>query len=402
MNQSAQLLTTLCRATQSRQLFVVVGGESNPKPYHIPHQLLTQYSLSLKERCTALDKEAGEPEITFSEVDPVTFDTFLLWAARIEPHLPEYEDELDLVKLSIFAETHDVLLLKNQTLDHMRKAMSEDRWAFTPELTKVIYSHTLPGSDLRKLVIHGFRVNPLLLRETNLGGADWKGVFQEFSNLGWDYFLREQTIQKSVTSVGPCFFHDHSDIVDRDSHAYWRQRECPFPYGAPVRAEEAFDSEMLSDSKDDSQGEDESDAVLPNPDINESELFRVDGPLPVEEPAPPEEPASPGEPAPAEETPPPAEEEVEPDVYPEPVIVEDAEHAPEPSEETDVAFPEFLEPTAADEVPSAPDDPEGREGLEKDETANSEPTPLPDEALNDDWWGPKPSRRKKKNKGHPY
>lgn len=97
-----------------------------------------------------------------------------------------------------------------------------------------MYNGTSANSTLRPLCSLGFTVS--LGKLGHRTDCDtWKRVFNDFADLGWDYFRRMQkgqTSARDVTSKGACHFHDHSDVFGWVRH---EDHTCPLPEGAPVR-----------------------------------------------------------------------------------------------------------------------------------------------------------------------
>ena len=124
-----------------------------------------------------------------------------------------------LIDLAIFAEKYYICLLKNQTSDVIRTALSDNRWNVTPEIITAIYSSVPVGTILRQLCFLGsaIRCKTAPRRRRTEGYAKWETVFYNYPNLGWDYFqhvLAGQIENSTFSFGGACRFHDHSDIAD--------------------------------------------------------------------------------------------------------------------------------------------------------------------------------------------
>lgn len=141
-----------------------------------------------------------------------------------------------IVDLAIFAEKYRICLLKNQTSDVIRTALSDNCWKVTPEIITSVYNSVPAGTILRQMFFLGFAIgckNASWWRRTE-GYTEWETVFCNRPDLGWDYFqhvLTGQIDSLGFGSGGACRYHDHSDI------AGWVRGngiKCPYPRGAPL------------------------------------------------------------------------------------------------------------------------------------------------------------------------
>ncbi|KAI9858941.1 MAG: hypothetical protein M1813_007243 [Trichoglossum hirsutum] len=216
---------------QSDRIRLLVGP--NEKPFQIPRDLLTLHSPVFDKMCTLPFKESIDQLIKLPEDEPSAFEDFFIWLHSYEPRVPAKADSL--IDLAVLADKYHICLLKNQTSNEIRTALSEKRWKLTPDMVRTVYTSTPAGSILRRLCSLGFVARnsvPVDILE-NKDYDTWKSVFSDFSDLGWDYFRRVQMGQArvTITAGSACRFHDHSDISDLEKED---TGTCPYPNGAPV------------------------------------------------------------------------------------------------------------------------------------------------------------------------
>ncbi len=219
------------RALQSDRFTVIVGPCK--EVFKVSQDLLIQCSPFFEKLCSLPFKESIEQAINLPEDDPLTFEDFFIWLHSPKLYIPFDNDESSLINLGVFAEKYQVRLLTNHISDLIRKAVSEGRWKPSPDMMRTVYDGVPANSILRRLCALGFTVS-LGKAGHRMDYSIWKTVFNDFVDLGWDYFCRTlegQTSTKDVTSQGACRFHDHSDVFG------WVRQDastCPFPEGAPV------------------------------------------------------------------------------------------------------------------------------------------------------------------------
>lgn len=215
---------------------VLVGPTE--KAFRIPQDFLIQYSQALGRMCRSNFLETHTRTIRLPEIEVSMFEDFLVWLHTYEPSLDETMSIDALVDLAIFGEIYLIHHLKNQTSDALRARLVKDTWQPTPDIISKVYQSVPSGSILRQLCSHGFA---MVTNEQQWGRSistriyeecsEWKTVFEELTDFGWDYF---QTIQKAsldesnISWGGACRFHDHSDIFGWKQEAH---EECPFSHG---------------------------------------------------------------------------------------------------------------------------------------------------------------------------
>ncbi|KFY03140.1 hypothetical protein V490_00268 [Pseudogymnoascus sp. VKM F-3557] len=239
----------LNRAMQSDRITVLVGPTE--KTFSIPAALLLQYSPPLGKMCQSEFKESQTQIIKLPEVKISTFEDFFMWIHFYEPRVTaeSFESALD---LAIFAEIYIISLLKNQTSDILRARLGDGRWELKPSNVSTIYESVPSRSVIRQLCSASLALAVQGHPESygNFGGFggswnskssssirrhpdpfEWKIVFEEHAELGWDYFREVQTVQtqSAISCGGPCRFHDHRDI----HHAGSQASTCPYLYLTP-------------------------------------------------------------------------------------------------------------------------------------------------------------------------
>lgn len=105
------------------------------------------------------------------------------------------------LNLAIFAEVYIICDLKNKTLDILRTEFGSGRWELTPDDISTVYDNAPSSSIIRQLCSmslalqvedHQFswgstRNTRNVIRQ-HTTHSEWKTVFEQHSNLGWDYF----------------------------------------------------------------------------------------------------------------------------------------------------------------------------------------------------------------------
>lgn len=203
------LVLTCFRAMQSDTFTIIVGSAQSS--FKVPQDLLIQISSFFEKACKSRFRESAERTIRLPEEKESVFGHFYVWLHGPGPRiLPDYDIET-FIDLAIFAEKYQILLLKNQTSDTMRWAIKETEWQITPELLSTVYHETPANSVLRRLALNGFG---LCYKDEKR--HVWKQVFDEHTELGWDYFdLNLKFKPRSAELImdgGACRFHDHSDV----------------------------------------------------------------------------------------------------------------------------------------------------------------------------------------------
>ncbi len=169
--------------------------------FHMPQDLLIQYSKPSGKMCSSGFLESCSRIIRLPETAVPTFEDFLVWVYAYEPSIDGSKSVDALIDLAVFGEIYLVHHLKNQTSDAIRAVIGKSKWIPTPDIICKVYRSVPPGSTLRELCSHGFT----LITEDNDWGhpnpstrkyseySEWKPVFEELAEFGWDYF---QTIQR--------------------------------------------------------------------------------------------------------------------------------------------------------------------------------------------------------------
>jgi hypothetical protein len=149
----------------SRELIVVIN-EDQPEltaRYTIPECLLTETSDFFKAACRSdAWKEYAERTIKLPEVEPNTFNAYLLWAHRQEVPTAHPDESLELVddlaRLWLLGDRLADVRLRNATMDGMIAEI--DMYTlptfgnvFPPKLIEQIWSATTSGRSIRRLVV---------------------------------------------------------------------------------------------------------------------------------------------------------------------------------------------------------------------------------------------------------
>lgn len=207
---------------QSERMTVLVGPTE--KCFQMGQDLLFQYSEPLGRMCSSGFIESHERIIRLPEVEVPTFEDFLVWVYAYEPSIDESKSVDALIDLAVFGEIYLIHQLKNQTSDVIRARLGSDKLKLTPDIVSKIYRSVPAGSILRGLCSHGFAIRPRDLDWGNCSAStrkygqysEWKTVFEEWAEFGWDYFSILQTVSSEALDIslgGTCRFHDHSDII---------------------------------------------------------------------------------------------------------------------------------------------------------------------------------------------
>jgi hypothetical protein len=91
-----------------------------------------------------------------------------------------------------FSDIYQIYSLKNQTSDLIQRSLLKKALSITPKIMLRIYGSTSDGSILQELFCLRFvtldeiRYSYRTFREEVL--SEWEKVFEQFSNLGRDYF----------------------------------------------------------------------------------------------------------------------------------------------------------------------------------------------------------------------
>jgi len=215
---------------------VLVGRTE--EAFDIPQDLLIQYSKPLGKMCTSGFLESCSRIIRLPEMAVPTFEDFLVWVYAYEPSIDGSKSVDTLIDLAVFGDMYLIHHLKNQISDVIRAAISKSKWMPTPNIIRKVYRSVPPGSTLRELCSHGFTFRP----EDNDWGhrnpstrnygecSEWKPVFEEFAEFGWDYFQTLQSVSSGASDIswgGACRFHDHSDIVGWEWEGHFK---CSYVY----------------------------------------------------------------------------------------------------------------------------------------------------------------------------
>ncbi len=211
-----------------------------------------QWSPPLGEMCRSGLEESQTRVIPLPHVKISTFEDFFIWMHAYEPRV-DIKDFTAVLDLAIFAEMYMICQLKNQTSDILRTELGSGRWKLTPDDVSKIYDEVPSGSILRLLCSSSLALpvsnqpssSPSFGFPGGFGGLQqvmssprqhedflkWEPVFENHSDLGWDYFRQIQMshTQTAISWGGPCRFHDHRDIPGERREAV---DKCPYPYGA--------------------------------------------------------------------------------------------------------------------------------------------------------------------------
>jgi hypothetical protein len=216
--------------------------------FEVPYGLLKQYSSSFGKIRYSNSTESGD-QIELPDVSKSTFEDFFIWLHAYEPTVShtcgiDADSINNVLDLAIFAQRYHICLLKNQTSDVLRAALSNGGWKVTPDAMLNVYKAMPAGSVLRQLCFLGFIAvtdsEPIdigSLQEHSKDGKSrnpWEAVFNYCPSLGWDYFQHKSTGEadnRGIESGGACRFHDHSDV---SGWTLQDEIECPYPRGAPL------------------------------------------------------------------------------------------------------------------------------------------------------------------------
>ncbi|KAK2745515.1 hypothetical protein FQN57_003640 [Myotisia sp. PD_48] len=267
-------------ALQGKRFTIIVG--SNEDSFKISRDLLSQSSPVFKAMCFSSFMESVDRVIRLPEVDLTTFQQYFVWLHSPEPQIDSSSDIDSLVHLGIFAEIYQINHLKNQTTDALVKVFENGQLKITPTNMSSVYSSASANSVIRNLFSLAFAIGwnnkktepqeckkskkwarkHLSKLETGrvegvptIDGVDfraWLPVFEQFSDLGCDYFRHtQQDLSPTEIRGGSCKYHDHSDIPgwktahetpaetregisDKAPEEILEPARCSYPYGAPV------------------------------------------------------------------------------------------------------------------------------------------------------------------------
>jgi len=261
---------------QSEHISVLVGPDA--QLFKVPQARLFHYMSKVAEGGNLRVNEA----LVLTDVEPSTFEDFFVWICEPEPSL-EGRNAKSVVELAIMAELHKIHLLKNQTSDIMLSALKKKKPHMTPATVDKIYGAVPSGSVLRRLAFGEFlnaiddrndHAIPHWIPKKPFDYDEWKSVFGNHSDFGWDYFHHNIVAKgrlREPHEQGACKFHDHSDIVGWvPSFA----KQCPYPYGAPLSVpeveilSEALPEDLPESGEPDANGQEETVAVVDDPPVS--------------------------------------------------------------------------------------------------------------------------------------
>ena len=216
--------------------------------FNIPQDLLFHYSPVLETMCHLKVEEEERTDkrvITLPKEDPSILGYFIMWIHAVEPSIKPLDLEYTpAIGLAIFAEKYQVLHLKNQVSDLIRKKLgySKESWRMTPEIISKIFKNTPENATLRRLC--AFSLVPIKgsysYEESHIDDSSsplWKQVFNDHPNLGWDFakevlFCCNTDYSSRDRYTWACNYHDHSDIANFEAP---RKTDCDYPHGAPLK-----------------------------------------------------------------------------------------------------------------------------------------------------------------------
>ena len=157
----------------SKEVTIIIN-EEQPEltaTYHVPEELLVEKSKFFQAACRNEWKEAKSRVVKLPDVDPASFNCYLLWVYRgrlpVRNEWDMYSDgwqerhlavQSNLVKLWILADRLADARLRNAIMDEMVTATGklESRFEsvlFNPEMTALAWSATTAGRPLRRLIL---------------------------------------------------------------------------------------------------------------------------------------------------------------------------------------------------------------------------------------------------------
>ena len=203
---------------------------SAQKSFQVPQDLLIQRSSAPGKMYRLVSDGTAMGTIKLPDVKSSTFKDFFIWLNTHEPSLKS-TNMMAVFNLAIFADVYSICDLMNQTSDVIRAALSASIWQLTPDLVSRVYGSTPSGSILRRLCSSAFTTNkPRQLSDL----SRWKPIFEQYADLGWDYFDQMQISSWQCSGPKPvidCSFHDHSNVPG------WQgvdEHKCPYSRGTPL------------------------------------------------------------------------------------------------------------------------------------------------------------------------
>lgn len=157
----------------SKDVTVIINEEQPDltATYHVPEELLVEKSQFFQAACRNEWKEAKSRVVKLPDVDPASFNCYLLWIYRARlPVRNEWDPDCDgwksdalavqsnLVKLWILADRLADARLRNAIMDEMVTATDKLELAygfvlFHPEMTVLVWSATTANRPLRRLIL---------------------------------------------------------------------------------------------------------------------------------------------------------------------------------------------------------------------------------------------------------
>lgn len=220
------------RALQSERIHVLVGEQQ--ERYQVSRDLLARCSPVFNVMCTSSFKESVEGIIRLPEVQPATFEDFMIWLHSYLPSQSIVKDVHAIIDFAIFSDIFQITPLQNQSSDIIYEHMTNDEVPITPEIISKIYTSTPDASVLRKLFCLCFCKlhRPGMYYSSDEDLSEWEKLFDHLSNFGRDYFRYTRKSSESLSRTRACYFHDHSNMlnwVPDDARSEFII--CPYPEG---------------------------------------------------------------------------------------------------------------------------------------------------------------------------
>ena len=163
-----------------------------------------------------------------------TINVFMEWSHMVVPELPEDLTTDRGLELASLADQFDFFGLKNQVSNLFRERFVEGTWRLDLRMMTRCLETMKPGTWMRRLLLAAvWTVRlPGLGREAEMHG--WLELVGRYGDLGqvWAQCWLDQWDEKSLSSGGPCRFHDHRYLErfadDDGDYCSTTEAACPW------------------------------------------------------------------------------------------------------------------------------------------------------------------------------
>ncbi|PSN66888.1 hypothetical protein BS50DRAFT_634349 [Corynespora cassiicola Philippines] len=202
---------------------IIVGKDSEQRTFHVHEGLLKHHSAYFRAALKNEWEEGVTRTIKLPDDEPNIFAIYFSWLMIGKLYLDLDENGLiplsswTLCKAFVFGDTRGSLEFCNACIDCLCQKISQKRYIHMPKI-KWIYSNTLPGSSLRKLMIHVPIANSTWdMRRFNLPAEFLLDLIETSVKLECVIGKRITTHQELVADIQAHHyeFHNHQSSQDK-------------------------------------------------------------------------------------------------------------------------------------------------------------------------------------------